>query len=464
MKENIVPNPNRVLWVVTLAQAMIAVDSTVMNVALPTMQAELEFADSARHWVITAYALTFGALLLPGARIGARLGARWSLMLGGVVFAVASVLGGLADSFEAVVLARVAQGVAAALMAPASLTALGVAFPSGATRVRAFGIYGAVGVAGTAAGLFLGGPLTEFLSWRSPLVLLALLAVTVVAGSSTALPASTTVTHRPLPVRSALLSTGALFAVVFSLSLWESAGPTPALVFFLIGALLAVLFARVERDESDPLLPRQLLIDRSRIGALSVLGMSTAGLFSVFLFVVYFLQGPIGFDPIASSLAILPFPVVATVSSLVLAPRLSHTVGSAAALVAAALLAAGGMGWVAASAHAPNYAASVLPGIVLTAAGMGIIFAIAPDAATIGIAPGNQDAGASLVHVVQQVGGAVGIAVLTFVASLANPVAVSTEFQLVFASTVGIFLLAALSGALLFWSAARRGPPTPISR
>lgn len=446
-----------VLWLVAAAQAMIAVDSTVMNVALPTMQAELGFADGARHWVITAYALTFGAFLLPGSRMGARMGVRRALIWGGALFALASLVGGIAGSFEVVMVARVAQGAAAALIAPASLTALGAVFPTGPARVRGFGIYGAVGVAGTAAGLFLGGPLTQLLSWRSPLLLLMILAATVIVGASLTLPTSTASDPRALPVRSAVLSTAALFAVVLSLSVWESAGPAAALGLFAGGLLLSVLFARSENRESDPLLPRNIFSDRSRVGSLVVLGVGAAGLFSVFLFVVYFLQGPLGFDPIESSLAIVPFPVVATASSILLAPHLSRLMGVRGALVSAALLAAGGMGWVALGAQDPNYATSLLPGIVVAAAGMGVIFAIAPDAATTGLSTRYQDAGSSMVHVVQHVGGAIGIAVLTFVASLTNKGASSSGgFQLVFTSTAGIFLIAALTGALTFWLPAHR--------
>lgn len=454
---------SRVLWVVAAAQAMIAIDSTVMNVALPTMQAELGFADGARHWVITAYALTFGALLLPGSRLAARMGARRAVMWGGVVFAAASLIAAIAGSFEVLIAGRVVQGAAAALIAPASLTALGAAFPSGPARARAFGIYGAVGVAGTAAGLFLGGPLTQLLSWRSPLLLLMIVAVTVIGGAAVTLPPSTSSGRRSIPVRSVLLSTGALFAVVLSLSLWETAGLGAALGLFAIGVLLSVLFVRSEIGESDPLLPRQIFADRSRVGALIVLGVAAAGLFSVFLFVVYFLGGPLGFDPTMSSLAIAPFPVVATISSIFLAPHLSRLIGIPGALVAAALLAAGGMGWIAAGAHDPDYATSLLPAIVIAAAGMGIIFAIAPDAATVGLAPSDQDAGSSMVHVVQQIGGALGIAVLTFVASLADRGASSTDFPLVFSSTAGIFLIAAVSGALAFWLPARRPHAAPSS-
>ncbi|MFT2753609.1 MFS transporter [Clavibacter sp. Sh2088] len=434
-----------------LAQAMLAIDSTVMNVALPAMQAELGFADGARHWVITAYALTFGALLLPGSRVGARMGARRALMWGGTLFAVSSLAGGIAESFDVVIAARAAQGTAAALIAPASLTALGAAFPAGAARVRAFGIYGAVGVAGTAAGLLLGGPLTQLLFWRSPLLMLMILAAVVISGAGLTLPISTSSRPRSLPVRSAALSTAALFAVVLSLSSWESAGPAAALGLFAGGSLLSVLFARSESRGSDPLLPPILFSDRSRVGSLVVLGVGAAGLFSVSLFVVYFLQGPLGLDPIGSSLAILPFPVVAAASSIFAAPRLSRSMGTEGALASAALLAAGGMGWVAVGAHDPDYATSLLPGIVLAAAGMGAIFAMAPDAATIGLTAPDQDAGSSMVHVVQQVGGALGVAVLTSIASLVDTGTPSGVFPLVFTARGAVFLTAACTGALAFW-------------
>lgn len=452
----------RVLWVVALVQALVSIDSTVMNVALPTMQAELNFADSARHWVITAYALTFGALLLAGARVGSRLGTRRALMWGGLLFAGASLVGGVAWSFEIVVAGRVLQGAAAALIAPAALTALNAAYPSGGPRIQAFGIYGAVGVVGTAAGLLLGGPLTQFLTWRSPLILLAALAVIAMVGAMTALAEPETIHTRSLAWPSVVLSTTALFTMVLSLSLFET-GEHLVAVSLLVGGVVAFAsFTLVERRQEDPLLPTQMFSNRSRVGGLAGLGLGAAGLFSVFLFVVYFLQGPLQLDPVMSSLAILPFPVIAMASSLLLAPRLIRVMGSSAALVSAAVLAAAGMGWMAAGTHTASYLGTLLPGILGVAAGMGVIFTIAPDIATTGLSRNDQDSGSSLVHVVQQIGGAVGIAVLTFISSLSGN-SDATGYQLVFAVTAGIFLCAGITASLAFWlptAALRRKSPT----
>lgn len=450
---------NRVLWLVASAQVMIAVDSTVMNIALPTIQAELGFSDTSRHWVITAYALAFGALLLPGARVGARLGARRALVWGGLLFAGASLLGGFSGTFEVLLAGRALQGVAAALVAPASLTALSVTFPSGPSRVRAFGVYGAIGIVGTAAGLFLGGPLTQFLTWRSPMALLAVLAGCVMLGAFrlTGLGGGDV---RALPWLSAFLSTAALFALVLSLSLFESAGPLVASLVLGAGLLLLLAFVTIERRAQDPLLAREVFTSRLRLGALAVLGIGSAGLFSVFLFVVYFLQGPLQFGPVASSFAILPFPAVTTVSAVLLAPRLVRRFGPRIPLVFAGALAAAGMGWITIGAADASYLKTLLPGIIATAAGMGIIFAIAPDSATAGLSSVARNAGSSLVHVVQQIGGAVGIAVLAFIASFTGTVASSASYQLVFGATALTFLMAAVAAAVAFWAPARAATGT----
>lgn len=451
-----VQQKTRVLWVVALAQALIAVDSTVMNVALPTLQAALGFDETVSHWVITSYALAFGAFLLPGARVVARIGARRGLVWGGILFGMASLVGGLAGSFELLILSRGAQGVAAALIAPAALTALGESFPSGVERVRAFGVYGAVGVAGMAAGLFLGGPLAQFLGWRSALLLLAVLAGVLVAGAVASVPRSVQSRSRLLPARSVILSVSGVFLVVLSLAILETAGVTAGLPLLALGLLLLTVLTWSERRERDPLIPRVVFANRDRVASLAVLGLGTAGLFAVFLFVVYYLQGPLGLDPVGSSLAILPFPIVAALGSVFLAPVLGRILGPRLTLVAAAALAAAGMGWIAVEAADANSVVALMPGIVLTAAGMGAIFAIAPDRATLGLDDGDRAAGSSLVHAVQQIGGAAGLALLSLLVSVSGVGSSPAVYQLVFTATAVIFLVAAAAGAAAAWLPLKR--------
>lgn len=446
------------LWLAGATQAMIAVDSTIMNVALPAMQHDLAFADGARHWVVTAFALAFGGLLLPASRMAATIGTRRALLWGGAAFGAASALGALAWSFELVLVARAMQGVAAALLAPAALAMLQEAFPSGPARRRAFGVYGAVGVAGTAAGLLVGGPLTQLLSWRATLLLLVLLAGIVIAGAAR-LPRRRVRSARSIPVLGTGLSAGGLLLLVLSMSLWDGDDQVLAAVLAILAAAVLWGFARAQRREDDPLVSAALLSDRTRLAALGALGVASSGLFSVFLFVVYFLQDALDMGPIETSLAMVPFPVVATVASVVLGPFLARTIGPRLALGLAAVLGAAGMGWLAAGSTDPSTVGTLLPAIVATATGMGVIFAIAPEAATAGLDARDRDAGASLVHVVQQVGGAIGIAVLALVAS--SRAAGSAEgYQLVFGATAAIFLLA---GALGVGVASPRGPRAAAS-
>jgi len=439
----------RVLGVIVLAQAIVAIDSTVMNVALPTMQATFGFADEARHWVITAYALAFGALLLPAARIAARVGADRALVAGAAVFALASLVGGLAGSFPVLVMSRVLQGIAAAAVAPAALTILGAAFPPSRARARAFGIYGAVGVVGTAAGLILGGPLTQLLTWRSPLFLLAALAGLLATLAVGIVPRASRDATRPASSLGVVLSVMSFSGLVLGFAAWEDAGAAIGVALLGTSALLLFAFITLDRRQQDPLLPSALLESRARSGALTVLGLSAAGLFSVFLFVVYFLQGPLELDPIRASLAILPFPVIAAATAVTLSPRLVRKLGPSGSLIVAACLAATGMGWIAGNAVHPTSVAILLPGIAAMAVGMGIIFAVAPDHATADLSEGDQDAGAASVHVVQQIGGAAGLSVLSLLAS-GSPDAAAGSYPLVFAATAGFFVLAAALGALRF--------------
>ena len=468
MEPSAVRHAAGVLAVAASAQLLIAMDSTVMNVALPAAQAELGFADGMRHWVVTAYALAFGSLLLPGARVGERLGVRRALWVGAAGFAVASLAGGLAPTFGVLILARVVQGAAAALVAPAALAALSRAYSAGPGpgRGRAFGVYGAVGVAGTALGLLAGGPLTQALSWRATLLVLVLLALAVLAGAIWVIPAESGDAEVGLGGASALAVTGGLFAVVLALSLFETGQMAPASLVMVAGLVALVVFWRSQPRAVDPLVPPRVVTHRLRAGALIALGMSAAGLFAVFLFVVYALQRVLGFGPVAVSAAIVPFPLIAVISSLVLAPVLRRRIGERRSLVIALLAGAAGMGWLAFAmlnlsglGGAWAYAAGVLPTIVTVAAAMGVIYALGPDLATAGLAQADSGVGASLVHVVQQIGGAVGIAVLNAVASALPPEPPSAGYAAVFAATAAVYALGAIGVGIALGR--RRAGPGP---
>ena len=445
------------LLLASLAQLVIAMDSTVMNVALPSAQAELGFADDQRHWLLSGYALAFGSLLLVSSRIGDRLGPRATLAAGAAGFAASSVLGGLSTEFGLLVLARVMQGASAALIAPAALAALSLTFPSGSGRTRAFAVYGAVGVAGAAIGLFAGGALTQVLSWRWTMLVLAVLAGAILAMTLIAFPGRGSFDRRATRPLSGILITAGLFSLVLALSAFESGDLRTAVLLILGGAGAVLGFILVERRTSDPLVPARVLKDRTRLGALVALGLGSAGLFSVFLFVVYYSDVVLRFDVATTSIALIPFPVTAVASSLLLAPLLQRSIGERAGLLIGLGLAGAGMAWAALTAPAASYTFSTLPSIVLVAAGMGLVFASAQDLATRGLSTADESVGAALVHAFQQIGGAIGVtalnAVSVAVASMSSDSVAG--YAAVFAATAAIYF-AALVGTLLIWSAGRR--------
>lgn len=428
-----------------------------MNVALPSAQVELGFADDQRHWLLSGYALAFGSLLLVSSRIGDRLGPRATLAAGAAGFAVSSVLGGLSTEFGLLVLARVMQGASAALIAPAALAALSLTFPSGSGRTRAFAVYGAVGVAGAAIGLFAGGALTQVLSWRWTMLVLAVLAGVVLAMTLIAFPTRRSSEHRSTRPLSGILITAGLFSLVLALSVFESGDLRTAVLLILGGAGAVLGFIFAERRTSDPLVPARVLKDRTRLGALVALGLGSAGLFSVFLFVVYYSDVVLGFDVATTSIALIPFPVAAVASSLLLAPLLQRSIGERAGLLIGLGLAGAGMAWAALTAPAASYAFSTLPSIVMVAAGMGLVFASAQDLATRGLSTADESVGAALVHAFQQIGGAIGVTALNAVSGVVARVSSDSVagYAAVFAATAAIYF-AALVGTLLIWSAGRR--------
>nr|WP_314840810.1 MFS transporter [uncultured Microbacterium sp.] len=452
-------SPGWILLVASVAQLLIAMDSTVMNVAVPSAQFELGFADDQRHWLLSGYALAFGSLLLFSSRVGARLGPRTTLMAGSAGFAASSLVAGLSSNLVLLVLARAMQGASAALIAPAALAALSQAFPRGKGRARAFAAYGAVGVAGAAIGLFAGGALTEMLSWRWTMFVLAIMAGVVLAMGLVSFPGRERSEHRPLRPLSAVLITLGLFSFVLALSMLES-GETQTAALLLLGGAGAVLgFIIAERRGSDPLVPARVLRDRARLGALTALGLGSAGLFSVFLFVVYYSDVVLGFDAGTTSIAMIPFPVIAVASSLLLAPRLQSSIGERAGLLVGLGVAGAGMTWAAVTAPAASYAVSILPSIVLVAGGMGVVFATAQDLATRGLSTEDESLGAALVHAFQQIGGAIGITALNAISVLvartsSDPM---SGYIAVFAATAGTYALA-LAVTFLIWRAGRGAP------
>src|SRR5947209_2743113 len=383
MPTQTVREPNRwaVLALLSVAQLMVVLDATIVTVALPSAQRALHFSNENRQWVVTAYALAFGSLLLLGGKVGDLFGRKWALIVGLVGFSGASAVGGLAHSFDVLVAARAFQGVFGALLAPAALSTLTVTFAGTPDWSRAFGIFGAVAGGAGALGLLLGGVLTQALSWRWCLYVNLVIAV-----PTTLVALRLLVNHRPpdrarIDIPGVLTWTLGLFALVFGFSNAETHGwgATATVVALIASPLLLVAFVMIERSVKHPLMPLHIVWDRARGGSYAALFVTGAGVFAVFLFLTYFLQQNLGFSPLKTGLAFLPMTVMIVLTATTVQTRILPRTG-AKPLVTAGM----GLGVVAMimfsrlTAHAA-YAGNVLPGLVLTGLAMGLIFAPALD-------------------------------------------------------------------------------------
>src|SRR5882762_7194315 len=316
-----------ILGVVGLAQLMVVLDATIVNIALPSAQRALGFSNADRQWVVTAYALAFGGLLLLGGRLSDLVGRRTMLIIGLVGFAAASAVGGAATSFAVLVIGRGAQGAFGALLAPAALSTLTVTFTDPAERGKAFGVYGAIAGAGGAVGLLLGGVLTEYLSWRWCLYVNVVLALLAVAGAVRLLANQPRDTKVYLDPAGTILVVAGLVGVVYGLSEAEIKGwGAPTTIALLAGGVvLLAAFVLVERRVPHPLLPLRTVLNRFRGGSYLAIGLSAVGLFGVFLFLTYYLQLVLRYSPVATGLAFLPMIAAliatSTTVSAVLLPR-----------------------------------------------------------------------------------------------------------------------------------------------
>jgi EmrB/QacA subfamily drug resistance transporter len=409
-----------ILVVIGIAQLMVVLDVTIVNIALPSAQQDLGFSDDDRQWVITAYALAFGSLLLLGGRIADLFSRKRTFVAGLLGFAGASALGGAAQSFDVLVGARALQGVFGALLAPAALSLLTTTFTDPGERAKAFGIFAGIAGAGGAIGLLLGGALTEVLDWRWCLYVSILFAVPA-AIAGTRLLHHVRVPSRPrLDVPGALVASAGLFALVFGLARAESDGwGDPVTLAFLAGsATLLAGFIALERRVAQPLLPLRIVGDRDRGASFLAIGMGSAGLFALFLFLTFYLQDTKGFTALETGLAFLPMsfsiaPTVAIVSTRVL-PRTG-----ARPLVPAGMFLAGiGMVLLTRIGVDTGYATHVLPSLVLIGVGFGLMVAPSFALAT-AVRPQDSGVASGMVSTSQQVGGSIGTALLSTLAASA---------------------------------------------
>src|SRR3954470_13870736 len=412
------PEHNRwaVLALLGVAQLMVVLDSTIVNIALPSAQRDLGFSTESRQWVVTAYALAFGSLLLVGGKLGDLFGRKWTFIGGLIGFSAASFLGGLAPSFAVLVVARALQGMFGALLAPSALSLITVTFADSPERAKAFGIFAAVATAGASVGLLLGGVLTDALSWRWCLYVNLLIAIPAVFFALRLIDNDTRA-HRPrIDFVGVVLACTGLFAIVFGFSKAETdAWQAPVTIVSLAaGVALLVAFVFAEQRVDQPLLPLHIVRDRARGGAYASIAIAGASVFAVFLFLTFFMQQNLGYSPLKTGVAFLPmtaliFVVAPTVQTRVL-PRVGvrSIIMTGMALGAVAMLA-----FFAQLTPSSTYAADLLPGLIIIGIGMPCIFAPSFATATLGVARDQAGVASAGVNTCQQVVGAVGTAVLS---------------------------------------------------
>ena len=411
-----------VLGVVGLAQLMVVLDATIVNIALPSAQHDLGFSNADRQWVVTAYSLVFGSLLLLGGRLSDLFGQRRMLIIGLTGFAAASALGGAATGFEMLVIGRAIQGAFGALLAPAALSTLAVTFSDPAERGKAFGVYGAIAGAGGAVGLLLGGVLTEYLSWRWCLYVNVVLALVAVAGAVRLLANQPRDTKVYLDPAGTILVVAGLVGVVYGLSEAETKGwGAPTTIALLAGGvLLLAAFVLVERRVSHPLLPLRIVLNRFRGGSYLAIGLSAVGLFGVFLFLTYYLQLILRYSPVATGLAFLPMIAALIATSTAVSAVLLPRVGPRILIPAGMVVAAAGLVILAAQLGvSTSYPSTILPALVVIGLGLGLVFACAINTATYGAAREDAGVASAMVNINQQVGGSIGIALLNTIAASA---------------------------------------------
>jgi EmrB/QacA subfamily drug resistance transporter len=412
------PDPRRwfVLGVVGLAQL------TIVNIALPSAQRALHFSNTDRQWVITAYALAFGSLLLFGGRLGDLFGRKATFLTGLIGFAAASAIGGASVNFAMLITARACQGVFAAALAPAALGLLTTTFSEPRDRGRAFGVYGAIAGGGGLVGLLLGGVLTEYLDWRWCLYVNLIFAAVTATGAAVFLAAGRPAGTRPrLDVTGVLLVSGSMFCLVYGFSNaathnWH----TPSTWGFLAaGVALLAAFVAWQTRAASPLLPPRVVLDRNRGGAYLAVLVIGAAMFGIFLFLTYYLQTILGYSPVITGVAFLPtiamVMLFAQISNIVLMPR----VGPKPLVGLGMLIAAAGMAWLTRIGVHSGYASAVLGPLVVTGAGIGLSMPPSMNTGTFGVAGGDAGVAAATLNVGQQLGGSIGTALLNTIATSA---------------------------------------------
>ncbi len=410
-----------ILVILALAQLMVVLDATIVNIALPSAQRALHFANSDRQWIVTAYALAFGSLLLLGGRISDLFGRKWTFIGGLAGFAIASAVGGAAQSFGMLAASRTFQGAFGALLAPAAMSLLTTTFLDPAERNKAFGIWGAIAGSGASIGLILGGVLTQTLSWRYSMYVNLVFAAIAIAGALALLHNEAPATKPKLDIPGVLTVSAGLFSLVFGFSHAETASwSNPTTLGFLIsGVILLIAFAAIQSRSRNPLLPLRVVTNRNRAGSFITIGISGSAVFGVFLFLTYYLQQNRGYSPVATGIAFLPMTAAVMISAAVATNKLRARFGPRPLVVTGMALGAAGMLYLTGLGVSSSYATAILPALIAIGAGLGLAMASAMNSATLGVDPADAGVASATVSASQQIGGSLGTALLSTIATSA---------------------------------------------
>ena len=455
-----------ILAILGIAQLMVVLDATIVNIALPSAQKALHFSNDNRQWIVTAYSLAFGSLLLLGGKISDLFGRKWTFIAGLSGFALASAVGGAAQSFGMLAISRAFQGAFGALLAPAALSLLTTTFTETSERNKAFGIFGAIAGSGASVGLLLGGLLTQALDWRAVMYVNLVFAVIAVSGAVVLLHNQAPATKPRLDIPGVMTVSAGLFALVFGFNHAETTSWSNPVTLAVLaaGVLLLAVFAAIERRVSNPLLPLRVVLDRNRGASFISMGLAAVAMFGVFLFLTYYLQVNRGYSPVTTGLAFLPMTVTVMVTAIVATTRLRSRFGPRPLVVAGMALGAAAMLILRGITMDSSYAGHILPALMIMGIGLGLVFSTVMNNATLGVRPADAGVASATVNAAQQVGASLGTALLsTLAASAATSFAAGHRptpalmaqaaihgYTTAFTVSAGVFAAAAVIAGLLF--------------
>jgi EmrB/QacA subfamily drug resistance transporter len=411
-----------ILATVCLAQLMLLIDSTVVNVALPSAQRALHFSTANREWVVTAYVLAFGSLLPLGGRVSDLWGRKLMFVTGALGFSAASAVAGAAQSFTMLIAARAVQGLFGALVAPAAIAMIAVTFTDPSERAKAFGVFGAIGAAAGALGLLLGGVLTSYVSWRWCMFVNVAFGALALLGAMTLMTNNTNPDKPRLDLLGTALATTGLFGIVFGAAKAETSGWGAGLsvIPLIAGGVLLLAFLASQRRAAYPLMPLRVVRDRNRGSGLLVLFLATVAIFAMFLFLTYYFQGVLHYSPVKTGVAFLPLPLGIVISASIVQGGLVSRLPSRAFFGFGLVLSTAGMFLLTRIGVDSHYYTWTLGGLALVGLGIGPPTVVGLDMSSAGVSPEDVGVAGSLANVVQQIGPAVGIALLSTVAATAT--------------------------------------------